>query len=64
MYPYQTKTFVIPAKAGIQSPGRRRLRPWVPAFAGMTSKPSVTSGDFLSEADPKCCRPKNATFSG
>src|SRR5579862_607774 len=27
---------VIPAKAGIQSPGRRSLRPWIPAFAGMT----------------------------
>jgi len=27
---------VIPAKAGIQSPGRRRLRHWNPAFAGMT----------------------------
>ena len=27
---------VIPAKAGIQSFSCRRLRPWIPAFAGMT----------------------------
>jgi hypothetical protein len=28
--------FVIPAKAGIQSGWRCALRPWIPAFAGMT----------------------------
>ena len=28
-------SFVIPAKAGIQARGFRRL-PWIPAFAGMT----------------------------
>jgi hypothetical protein len=39
---YAAKSFinvtksVIPAKAGTQSPGRRSLLPWVPAFAGMT----------------------------
>jgi len=27
---------VIPAQAGIQSPTRRRLQVWIPAFAGMT----------------------------
>jgi hypothetical protein len=27
--------FVIPAKAGIQSPGGRRLWLWAPAFAGV-----------------------------
>jgi hypothetical protein len=27
---------VIPAKAGIQSHAKQRLRPWIPAFAGMT----------------------------
>jgi hypothetical protein len=28
---------VTPAKAGVQG-SRRTLRPWVPAFAGMTEK--------------------------
>lgn len=32
------KTTVIPAYAGIQSPGRRRLWLRIPAFAGMTDE--------------------------
>ena len=31
-----THSTVIPAKAGIQGHGKQRLRPWIPAFAGMT----------------------------
>jgi hypothetical protein len=30
--------FVTPAKAGVQSREERRLKLWIPAFAGMTGK--------------------------
>jgi hypothetical protein len=32
----QSTSFVTPAKAGAQSNGRRSLRLWAPAFAGVT----------------------------
>jgi hypothetical protein len=41
---------VIPAKAGIQSHIKQRLRLWIPAFAGMTMK---ICGYFFCEGSEK-----------
>jgi hypothetical protein len=37
---WQAISSVIPAKAGIH-PSTALLQPWIPAFAGMTTKKSV-----------------------
>jgi hypothetical protein len=38
-----TNSAVIPAKAGIQTAGRRSAAGWMPAFAGMTDAPNEQS---------------------
>jgi hypothetical protein len=39
-----THSLVIPANAGLQNPAELPLRPWIPAFAGMTEGVVVSPG--------------------